>query len=207
MKRVLQSLVALGLATALGASPATAQTPPPAVATVVGDVSDLSSWGFAQTVPLGQPVTWVNLGQLPHTVTFPDTPWDSGLMEAGAAATLVLDAPGVYRYICTLHPSMTGAVVVSEDPSVAAPSLAIVEGSLSDPATWGYAVSVPVGQSVVWSNIDPIQPHTATAADTTWDTGLILPGQSAAPVTFGSPGLYAYVCTPHPWMKGMLQVT
>ena len=191
---------------ALAASPVSAQTAPPAVATVVGDLSDLSSWGFAHTVPLGQPITWLNQGQLPHTVTFQGTAWDSGLMAPGAAATLVLDAPGVYRYVCTLHPSMNGAVVVSEDPSVVAPSLAIVEGSLEDPNSWGYAVSVPIGQSVVWSNVDPIQPHTATAADVAWDTGSILPGQSM-PVMFQVPGLYAYLCTPHPWMKGMLQVT
>jgi len=200
--------VALSLAAALAASPAStasAQTAPPSVATVVADPADLTSWGFAQTVPLGQPITWVNQGVLPHTVTFQGVAWDTGLLDPGAAATLVLDTPGLYRYLCALHPTMAGAVVVSDDPTVPAPSMAIVEGSLADVSSWGYAVSVPVGQPIVWNNPDQ-QPHTATAADIAWDTGSILPGQST-PITFDIPGLYAYVCTPHPWMKGMLQVT
>jgi plastocyanin len=206
-KTLLVSLVACAMATpALVVSAQEAAPPPsPSVATVVGDPGDLTSWGFAHSVPLGQAITWTNLGVLPHTVTFQGVGWDTGLMAPGAAASLVLDAPGVNRYLCALHPTMTGSVIVSDDPSVIAPSLTIVEGSLEDVSSWGYAVSVPVGQSVVWSNSD-LQPHTATAAEMTWDTGFISPGQSA-PLTFDIPGLYAYVCTPHPWMKGMLQVT
>jgi plastocyanin len=195
----------LALSIASPAATASAQQTPSSVAVVVGDLADIGTWGFTQTVPLGQPITWTNLGQLPHTVTIPDTPLDSGMVPPGASATLFFDAPGVYRYLCTLHPSMVGAVLVSEDPALSAPNLTIVEADLADPNSWGYALSVPVGQSVVWTNTDAIQPHTATATDLAWDTTNIPPGESI-PLTFDVAGLYAYLCTPHPWMKGWLQV-
>jgi plastocyanin len=44
-----------------------------------------------------------------------------------------------------------------------------------------------------------------TAADGSFDTGLVAPGASAT-LEFDTPGLFAYVCTPHPWMKGSVAV-
>jgi plastocyanin len=200
----------LGLLALLIASPATIasaqeEMAAPYVAMVVGDVSDFSTWGFAPVVPLGQSVTWTNQGQAPHTVTFQDLPLDSGTLDPGASATLFFDAPGIFRYLCTLHPNMVGAVVVAEDPTVSTPTLAIVEADPADPSAWGYALNINIGQSVVWSNTDSIQPHTATATDGAWDTSNIGPGESL-PLGFDDPGLFAYICTPHPWMKNFLQV-
>jgi plastocyanin len=82
--------------------------------------------------------------------------------------------------------------------------MAMVEGNISDINSWGFAVSVSAGQSIQWVNLGG-QAHTVTAADNSFDTGLVAPGGSAQ-LEFDTPGIYAYACTPHPWMKGNVAV-
>jgi plastocyanin len=60
------------------------------------------------------------------------------------------------------------------------------------------------GDTVVWVNRDLV-PHTATAADRSWDSGLIKPGgRWTMTVTFRT-GL-AYFCRYHPSMKAGLRI-
>jgi plastocyanin len=61
-----------------------------------------------------------------------------------------------------------------------------------------------VGQKVVWHNADSIT-HTATAGS--FDTGLVGPGASSAPITLSASGTIGYHCTIHPSMVGTLNVT
>jgi plastocyanin len=44
-----------------------------------------------------------------------------------------------------------------------------------------------------------------TADDGAWDSGLIEPGATWQH-TFEKPGTYAFHCTPHPFMKGVVTV-
>lgn len=61
-----------------------------------------------------------------------------------------------------------------------------------------------VGESVTWRNDGP-SAHTATATDGSFDTGLLERGQSGS-ATFPTAGSFGYLCTPHPFMKGTVQV-
>lgn len=65
-------------------------------------------------------------------------------------------------------------------------------------------IEVAAGTTVVWKNDDPL-PHTVTADDESWDSGLIEPGASWSR-TFDKPGTYPFHCTPHPFMKGEVVV-
>jgi plastocyanin len=65
-------------------------------------------------------------------------------------------------------------------------------------------VRVAAGTTVTFTNEGDV-PHTATAQDTTWDTGDIPSGGSAR-ITFSTPGSFAYSCIPHPWMVGQVIV-
>ncbi len=56
-------------------------------------------------------------------------------------------------------------------------------------------LTIPVGTTVVWRNLDSVQ-HSATADDGSFDTGLFDPGQEAR-VTFDTPGTFAYFCQLH----------
>jgi plastocyanin len=59
------------------------------------------------------------------------------------------------------------------------------------------------GDRVIWINKDPF-PHTATAGRT-FDSRSVGPGQSWSYVPRKS-GEFAYICTLHPGMKGVLRV-
>jgi plastocyanin len=191
------------LAVALTAAPAVAQSNVAPAAMVEGDPTDINSWNFAAQVPVGGTITWNNQGSQGHTVTATDNTFDSGLVAPGTSATLQFDTPGIFAYTCTPHPWMKGTVVVSDDAPSASP-MAMVEGNTADINSWGFAVSVSAGQSINWVNRGG-QAHTVTAADGTFDTGLVAPGSSGQ-LQFDTPGVYAYACMPHPWMKGNVAV-
>ena len=60
---------------------------------------------------------------------------------------------------------------------------------------------IKTGTSVTFTNVGDIS-HTATAIkQAQWDTGVLEKGQSKA-ITFSEPGIYYYICAPHPWMYG-----
>jgi plastocyanin len=65
-------------------------------------------------------------------------------------------------------------------------------------------ITVDVGASVTWTN-NGEEPHTATAADGSFDTGTLKTGQSASH-TFTKAGTFGYICTIHPFMKGTVVV-
>lgn len=65
-------------------------------------------------------------------------------------------------------------------------------------------LKVPVGATVTWTNYDAA-PHTATANDGSWDTGMLNKGDSA-PITFDESGTYDYYCILHPDMKAQISV-
>jgi plastocyanin len=66
--------------------------------------------------------------------------------------------------------------------------------------------SVTVGQQIRWHNADRIV-HTATQNGGGFDTGLIAPGGTSAPITLTTSGTIGYHCTVHPSMVGTLSVT
>jgi plastocyanin len=75
-----------------------------------------------------------------------------------------------------------------------------VDGSRFEPET----LSVVAGDTVVWVNKDLVA-HTATSKPGAFDSGLIAPGKSWKYRTQRAGG-FAYTCTYHPTMNGMLRV-
>ncbi len=66
------------------------------------------------------------------------------------------------------------------------------------------SVTIDVGDTVTWTNDGPT-PHSATADDGSFDTGIFEAGQSRSE-TFDQAGTFAYFCTPHPNMRGTITV-
>jgi nitrite reductase (NO-forming) len=64
---------------------------------------------------------------------------------------------------------------------------------------------IPVGTTVTWTNDDPGMVHSVTAADGSFDSGLLATGETFSH-TFDSPGEFEYYCTPHPWMRARVSV-
>jgi plastocyanin len=68
------------------------------------------------TVPPGKSVTWVNESSAPHEVqmdTFEGAPTDEEPVRLGTdeEGGISLE-PGTWTYFCTIHPSMTGTLIV-----------------------------------------------------------------------------------------------
>lgn len=64
------------------------------------------------TVPVGGSVTWVNEDSVSHNAVADDGSWKTEIFGKGGSVTLTFDTPGTYTYTCTLHPNMTGTVIV-----------------------------------------------------------------------------------------------
>jgi plastocyanin len=67
---------------------------------------------MAVTVPVGGQVTWKNLDGEPHTVTSTDGAFRSQALDEADTYTFKFTKPGVYQYICTIHPRMRATVTV-----------------------------------------------------------------------------------------------
>jgi plastocyanin len=66
------------------------------------------------------------------------------------------------------------------------------------------AITVKLGESVVWVNNDPF-PHTATSTGAVFDSKPIAAGKSWR-FTPRAKGDFPYKCTLHPTMRGTLHV-
>jgi plastocyanin len=64
------------------------------------------------TVPVGTTVVWINQDVEPHTVVSSDQKFQSEALDTGDRFSVTFDKPGSYGYFCSLHPHMTGKVVV-----------------------------------------------------------------------------------------------
>lgn len=67
------------------------------------------------TVEAGGKVIWLNQDSAPHTATAEDGSFDTGTLQQGKLKSETFKTPGTYTYVCQIHPSMRGTVVVVED--------------------------------------------------------------------------------------------
>jgi plastocyanin len=64
------------------------------------------------TVPRGATVSWTNHDDIPHAVAADDKSFKSRVLDTNEKFSHTFDKPGTYPYFCSLHPKMTGKVVV-----------------------------------------------------------------------------------------------
>src|SRR5436305_11435404 len=64
------------------------------------------------TVKVGTTVTWTNRDDIPHTVAAKDRAFKSKAMDTDESYSFTFSTPGEYAYFCSLHPHMTGTIVV-----------------------------------------------------------------------------------------------
>jgi plastocyanin len=64
------------------------------------------------TVAVGTTVTWVNHDDIPHTVVSTDGAFKSKVLDTDEKFSFTFSKAGAYPYFCSIHPKMTGKVVV-----------------------------------------------------------------------------------------------
>ena len=102
------------------------------------------------------------------------------------------------RFGAWFHRSQSAAVAGDASAPVGA---TITIAAMKFPAD---TIVITAGQAVRWNNTDPLG-HTITFDGGEPGSALINPG-SAFVHRFDRPGTYAYHCTPHPFMKGVIVV-
>jgi plastocyanin len=97
---------------------------------LAGDMKDTDSTGSKQntieikdfafnpqtlTVKSGDKVTWINRDEEPHTVVSIEKQFKkSSALDTDQTFTITASAPGTYTYFCSVHPKMTGTIVVEK---------------------------------------------------------------------------------------------
>jgi plastocyanin len=64
------------------------------------------------TVPVGTTVTWTNADDIPHTSVSTEGVFKSKVLDTDEKFSYTFTKAGTYPYYCTIHPKMTGKVVV-----------------------------------------------------------------------------------------------
>ena len=66
------------------------------------------------TIPVGTTVTWTNRDDIPHTVVSTDDPkvFKSKVLDTDEKFSFTFAKAGTYPYFCSVHPKMTGKVIV-----------------------------------------------------------------------------------------------
>jgi plastocyanin len=104
----------VGSGTAAGST--AARNDIPGVATVLPSTVVIKNFAFGPAslvVAPGTKITVLNQDRAPHTVTAVNKSFDSGTIPGGQRGEFTApSSPGTYPYICTIHPSMTGALIV-----------------------------------------------------------------------------------------------
>jgi len=107
------------------ATPTPAPSPATAPADQRPDVPTIFIQNFAfdppnVTVPVGMTITWTNKDSAPHQLTTDPASGaadlsmpDSDKMSQGQSFKYTFNKPGVWKYICAVHPYMSGSVTVT----------------------------------------------------------------------------------------------
>ncbi len=64
------------------------------------------------TIPVGATVTWINRDDIPHTVVSTDGVFKSKVLDTDEKFSFTFSKAGTFPYFCSIHPKMTGKVIV-----------------------------------------------------------------------------------------------
>ena len=111
------TLASAAIAAALGATtalmlaaavlPGRAQSPVSAVS-----VDNFTFNPQRLTIKAGSTVSWTNKDDIPHAIASVSALFRSKALDTDDNYSFTFTSPGTYQYFCSLHPHMTGTIVV-----------------------------------------------------------------------------------------------
>jgi 3',5'-cyclic-AMP phosphodiesterase len=75
-------------------------------------VDNFSFTPATTSVPVGSTITWTNRDDVPHNVVSTEQKFKSPVLDTDEQFSHRFDAPGSYKYFCSIHPKMIGRIVV-----------------------------------------------------------------------------------------------
>lgn len=101
------------------------------------------------TVPPKTMITWTNMDSTVHTVTSGEpsgnetgTIFDSNQIAPAATYSFMFMSPGTYNYFCSIHPWMTGQVIVSTAVATSSPSSGVTTPEFGPSVILVFSISV-----------------------------------------------------------------
>ena len=94
---------------------ATATALPAALAHAAETEVKIDNFAFAPqrvVVKSGTTVTWINEDDIPHTIASSTKLFKSNALDTKDKFSFTFTTAGAYEYFCSLHPHMTGTIVV-----------------------------------------------------------------------------------------------
>jgi plastocyanin len=80
--------------------------------TIEVKIDNFSFGPAALTIPAGTTVTWTNRDDIPHTVVSTEGAFKSKVLDTDEKFSFTFSKAGTYPYFCSIHPKMTGKVIV-----------------------------------------------------------------------------------------------
>jgi plastocyanin len=96
----------------LAGSPETMAENPGAAGSAEVKIDNFSFGPVGLTVAPGTTVTWTNHDDIPHTVVSTEGVFKSKVLDTDEKFSYTFAKPGTFPYFCSIHPKMTGKVVV-----------------------------------------------------------------------------------------------
>ena len=118
------------------------------VVPVLAATRNVTIAGFAYspdpvTINVGDTVRWTNNDAVAHTAT--GSGFNTGAISSGSSKSVTFNSAGTYAYRCTIHPSMTGTVVVKATGGGTAPSTDMASSDPNHDGTWLSIVLAALG--------------------------------------------------------------
>jgi len=96
----------------LAGTPSVAANDQPAGASADVKIDNFSFGPQTLTVSVGTTVVWTNRDDIPHTVVSTDGVFKSKVRDTDEKFSYTFTKAGTYPYFCSVHPKMTGKIVV-----------------------------------------------------------------------------------------------
>jgi plastocyanin len=106
------SCIAASIVLALVALPTAEKSIAAGAPAVEVKIDNFSFTPATLTVKAGTRITWTNADDIPHTVVSDDQAFKSKVLDTDEKFMFTASKPGTYPYFCSIHPKMTGKVVV-----------------------------------------------------------------------------------------------
>ena len=96
----------------LAGTPSVAANDQPSGASADVKIDNFSFGPQTLTVSVGTTVVWTNRDDIPHTVVSTEGVFKSKVRDTDEMFSYTFTKAGTYPYFCSVHPKMTGKVVV-----------------------------------------------------------------------------------------------
>ena len=104
--------VVIAIAMIVAGSPSVAAKDQPSAAAPEIKIDNFVFGPQTIAVPVGATVTWTNKDDIPHTSVSTEGVFKSKVLDTDEKFSYTFTKAGAYPYYCTIHPKMTGKVVV-----------------------------------------------------------------------------------------------